>query len=152
MWFGEPHPFPERGSPNRLSASGQQNYKGWSCRDLSNVFQQRANIRKKEIKFNIQKIFFKQVKCFVNFGPRDKFLRRAPWRQTSNCEAETQFVTQKYAWKLLTYYCRSVWSTCCWLEAEKTYAVWVKNQNNSAVMWGDNRSTLCGNVCLQNWS
>ena len=32
MWFGEPHPFPERGSPTRLSASGQQSYKGWSCR------------------------------------------------------------------------------------------------------------------------
>ena len=31
MWFGEPHPFPERGSPTRLSVSGQQNYKGWSC-------------------------------------------------------------------------------------------------------------------------
>ena len=32
MWFGEPHPFPERGSPTRLSASGQQSYEGWSCR------------------------------------------------------------------------------------------------------------------------
>ena len=32
MWFGEPHPFPERGSPTILSASGQQSYKGWSCR------------------------------------------------------------------------------------------------------------------------
>ena len=32
MWFGEAHPFPERGSPTRLSASGQQSYKGWSCR------------------------------------------------------------------------------------------------------------------------
>jgi len=31
MWFGEPHPFPERGSPTGLSASGQQRYKGWSC-------------------------------------------------------------------------------------------------------------------------
>jgi len=31
MWFGEPHPFPERGSPTRLSASGQQRYEGWSC-------------------------------------------------------------------------------------------------------------------------
>ena len=32
MWFGEPHPFPERGSPTRLSASGQRSYEGWSCR------------------------------------------------------------------------------------------------------------------------
>jgi len=32
MWFGEPHPFPERGSPTRLSASGQESYEGWSCR------------------------------------------------------------------------------------------------------------------------
>jgi hypothetical protein len=24
MWFDEPHPFPERGSPTRLSTSGQQ--------------------------------------------------------------------------------------------------------------------------------
>ena len=28
MWFGEPLPFPERGSPTGLSASGQQSYKG----------------------------------------------------------------------------------------------------------------------------
>jgi hypothetical protein len=27
MWFGEPHPFPERGSPSRLSMSGQPSYK-----------------------------------------------------------------------------------------------------------------------------
>ena len=32
MWFGEPHPFPERGSPTKLSASGEQRYEGWSCR------------------------------------------------------------------------------------------------------------------------
>ena len=32
MWFGEPHPFPERGSPTGLSTSGQQSYEGWSCR------------------------------------------------------------------------------------------------------------------------
>ena len=32
MWFGEPHPFPKRGSPTRLSVSGQQSYEGWSCR------------------------------------------------------------------------------------------------------------------------
>jgi len=32
MWFGEPHPFPVRGSPTRLSASAQQSYEGWSCR------------------------------------------------------------------------------------------------------------------------
>jgi len=32
MWFGEPHPFPERGSPTGLSASEQRSYKGWSCR------------------------------------------------------------------------------------------------------------------------
>ena len=32
MWFGEPHPFPERGSPTKLSASGQQSYEGCSCR------------------------------------------------------------------------------------------------------------------------
>ena len=31
MWFGESHPFSVRGSPTRLSASGQQSYKGWSC-------------------------------------------------------------------------------------------------------------------------
>jgi hypothetical protein len=31
MWFGEPQPFPERGSLTRLSASGQQRYEGWSC-------------------------------------------------------------------------------------------------------------------------
>jgi len=34
MCFGEPHPFPERGSPTKLSASGQQSYEGWSCRLL----------------------------------------------------------------------------------------------------------------------
>ena len=34
MWFGEPHPFPERGSPTRLRASGQQSYEGRSCRTL----------------------------------------------------------------------------------------------------------------------
>jgi len=28
MWFGEPHPFPERGSPTRLGESGQQITKG----------------------------------------------------------------------------------------------------------------------------
>jgi hypothetical protein len=27
MWFGEPHPFPERGPPTRLSTSGQLNQK-----------------------------------------------------------------------------------------------------------------------------
>ena len=32
MCFGEPHPFPERRSPTRLSASGQRSYEGWSCR------------------------------------------------------------------------------------------------------------------------
>ena len=32
MWFGEPHPFPERGSATGLSASGQQSCKGWPCR------------------------------------------------------------------------------------------------------------------------
>jgi len=32
MWFAEPHPFPEGGSPTRLNASGQQSYEGWSCR------------------------------------------------------------------------------------------------------------------------
>ena len=32
MWFGEPHPFPKRVSPTRLSTSGQQSYEGWSCR------------------------------------------------------------------------------------------------------------------------
>jgi hypothetical protein len=32
MWFGEPHPFPERESPTILSASGQQRQEGWSCR------------------------------------------------------------------------------------------------------------------------
>ena len=32
MWFGERHPFPERRSPTRLSASGQQRYEGWQCR------------------------------------------------------------------------------------------------------------------------
>jgi len=38
MWFGEPHPFPERESPTRLSASGQQSYEGWSCRtDMTNL-------------------------------------------------------------------------------------------------------------------
>jgi len=29
MRFGEPHPSPERGSPTRLSTSGQTRYKGW---------------------------------------------------------------------------------------------------------------------------
>ena len=28
MWFGEPHSFPEKGSPTRLSTSGQQVTKG----------------------------------------------------------------------------------------------------------------------------
>ena len=31
MRIGEPHPFPERGSPTRRSASGQQSYKGETC-------------------------------------------------------------------------------------------------------------------------
>jgi len=34
-WFGEPHPFPERGSPTSLSASVQQRYEGWSFRMLA---------------------------------------------------------------------------------------------------------------------
>jgi hypothetical protein len=34
MWFGEPHPFPERGSPTLLSTSGQQRYEGWWCRSF----------------------------------------------------------------------------------------------------------------------
>ena len=42
MWFGEPHPSPVRGSPTRLSASGQQGYEGWSCRpkysNITSVF------------------------------------------------------------------------------------------------------------------
>jgi len=38
MWFGEPHPFPERGSPTRLSASGQQSYEGWSCRTNTGIW------------------------------------------------------------------------------------------------------------------
>jgi len=33
MRFGEPHPFPVSGSPTGLSASGQQSYEGWSCRN-----------------------------------------------------------------------------------------------------------------------
>ena len=32
MWFGEPQPFPERGSPTGLSTSGQQSYEGWAFR------------------------------------------------------------------------------------------------------------------------
>ena len=32
MWFGEPHPFPERGSPTILRASGQKCYEGLSFR------------------------------------------------------------------------------------------------------------------------
>jgi len=32
MWFGEPHVFPERGSPTILSMLGQKRYKGWLCR------------------------------------------------------------------------------------------------------------------------
>jgi len=32
MQFAEPHPFPERGSPTTLNASGQQSYDGRSCR------------------------------------------------------------------------------------------------------------------------
>ena len=32
MWFGEPRPFPERGSPTRLSTSWQQSYEGWPGR------------------------------------------------------------------------------------------------------------------------
>ena len=52
MWFGEPHPFPERGSSTGLSASGKQSYEGWSCRSyrgnqntpcmFNNVFLNRA--------------------------------------------------------------------------------------------------------------
>jgi len=46
MWFGESHPFPERGSPTSLSASGQQSYTGWSCRFvLSNYFFFRKSCR-----------------------------------------------------------------------------------------------------------
>ena len=37
MWFGEPHPFPERGSPTELSTSGQQSYEGWSYRISSAI-------------------------------------------------------------------------------------------------------------------
>ena len=40
MWFGEPHPFPERGSPTRLGASGQQSYEGWSCRNTNTQIMQ----------------------------------------------------------------------------------------------------------------
>jgi hypothetical protein len=32
MWFGEQLPFPERGSPTRLSTLGQPSWKGWSCK------------------------------------------------------------------------------------------------------------------------
>jgi len=32
MWFGEQHPFPERGSPTGLSMLGQQSYEVWACR------------------------------------------------------------------------------------------------------------------------
>ena len=35
MWFGEPHPFPERGSPIRLSVSEEQRYKGRTCRNCT---------------------------------------------------------------------------------------------------------------------
>ena len=39
MWFGEPHSFPVKGSPTRLSVSGQQSYEGWSCTvDLSKTW------------------------------------------------------------------------------------------------------------------
>jgi hypothetical protein len=34
MWLGEPHPFPERGSPTILSTLGQQRYEGRSCKLL----------------------------------------------------------------------------------------------------------------------
>jgi len=32
MWFGVPHPFPEKGSATRLSKLGRQSFKGWLCR------------------------------------------------------------------------------------------------------------------------
>ena len=38
MWFDEPHPFPERGSPTRLGASGQQSYEGRSYKVQWNLF------------------------------------------------------------------------------------------------------------------
>jgi len=45
MWFGEPHPFPERGSPTKLRMSGQQSYKGWPCRVGTRVLQQKHLVR-----------------------------------------------------------------------------------------------------------
>jgi len=37
MRFGEPHSFPETGSSIKLRRSGQQSYKGWSCRPSSEL-------------------------------------------------------------------------------------------------------------------
>jgi hypothetical protein len=56
MWFGEPHPFPERGSPTRLSASGQQSYKGWSCRNFTQ-YRFYPFVPQKRVHLNLDKRF-----------------------------------------------------------------------------------------------
>ena len=46
MWFGEPHPFPERGSPTILGMSGLQRYEGWSCIALKTKTDASSPVRK----------------------------------------------------------------------------------------------------------
>jgi len=56
MWIGEPHPFPERGSPTGLSASGQQSYEGGSCRTSHQKYAALLNES-----YEIQQTFIVQV-------------------------------------------------------------------------------------------
>ena len=53
MWFGEPHPFPERGSPTGLGVWRQQSYEGWSCRTYHSATHVVINNRLEDIKMVI---------------------------------------------------------------------------------------------------
>ena len=72
MWFGEPHPFPERGSPTGLSASGQQSYEGWSCRiwlsTLCTLVLQDFNLSYKERKNPYWRVAYTLLLCLHEDG------------------------------------------------------------------------------------
>jgi hypothetical protein len=87
MWFGEPHPFPERGSPTILSASGQKRYKGWSCRrrtatrcvmtQKSAALFNSGNLMDTEIRYVC--ILWQQIK--LERCPRTSLINMGEWRQ-----------------------------------------------------------------------
>jgi len=54
MWFGESHPFPERGSPTKLRPSVQQIYEGWSCRVRNRV----QSVFRSEIHYSVKFEYF----------------------------------------------------------------------------------------------